>query len=69
MLLYGGLDREDFTQGQLVRALGGEAAVSAEDDVDDILQVLEILSSRLVTLVVVLLILLLSVFRKGWSVE
>jgi hypothetical protein len=31
-------------QGQLLRALGGEATVSTEDDVDDILWVLEILS-------------------------
>jgi hypothetical protein len=31
-------------QGQLLRALGGEAAVSTEDDIDDILWVLEILS-------------------------
>jgi hypothetical protein len=43
--LYGRLDREDFAQGQLLRALGGEAAISAEDDVDDILGVLKILSS------------------------
>jgi hypothetical protein len=67
--LYGRLDREDFAQGQFLRVLGGEAAVSAEDDVDDILRVLEILSPRLVTLIVVLLILLLSVLRKGWSIE
>jgi hypothetical protein len=47
--LYGGLDREDFAQGQLLCALGGEATVSMEDDVNDILRVLEILSPRLVT--------------------
>jgi hypothetical protein len=35
----------DFTQGQLLHALGGEAAISTEDDVDDILQALEILSA------------------------
>jgi hypothetical protein len=68
-LLYGGLDREDFAQGQLLRVLGGEAAISAEDDVDDILQVLEILSPQLVTLVIVLLILSLSILGEGWSVE
>jgi hypothetical protein len=55
--LYDGLDREDFIQGQLLCALGGETVVSTEDDVDNILQVLEILSPRLVTLIVVLLIL------------
>jgi hypothetical protein len=41
-LLRGRLYREDFTQGQLLRTLGGESAISAEDDVDDVLQVLEI---------------------------
>jgi hypothetical protein len=28
-LLYGGLDREDFAQGQLLCALPGEATISA----------------------------------------
>jgi hypothetical protein len=68
-LLYGGLNREDFTQGQLLRMLGGEAAIYTEDDVSDILRVLEILCPQLVTLVIVLLILPLSVLREEWSVE
>jgi hypothetical protein len=67
--LYGELDRKDFAQGQLLHALGGEASVSAEDDIDDILRVLEILSPRLVILIVVFLILSLSILRKGWSIE
>jgi hypothetical protein len=41
--LYGGLDRENFAQGQFLRGLGGEATVSAKD-VDGILRVFEILS-------------------------
>jgi hypothetical protein len=68
-LLRGRLYREDFIQGQLLRALGGASAVSAKDDVDDVLRVLEILSPRLVTLVVVLLVISLSCLGKGWSVE
>jgi hypothetical protein len=62
------LYREDFTQGQLLRTLGGEATVSTEDDVDDILRVLKILSPELVTLIVVLLVLSLSGLGKEWSV-
>jgi hypothetical protein len=67
--LHGRLCREDFAQGQLLRALGGKTSVSIEDDVNDILRVLEILSPRLDTLVVVLLVLSLSGLGKGWSVE
>jgi hypothetical protein len=59
-LLRGRLYREDFAQGQLLRALGVESAVSAEDDIDDVLWILEVMSPRLVTLVVVLLVLSLS---------
>jgi hypothetical protein len=62
-LLCGRLYKEDFAQGQLLCALGGE------DDVDDILRILEILSPRLVTLIVILLVLSLSSLGKGWSVE
>jgi hypothetical protein len=67
--LYGGLDREDFSQGQFLCALGREATVSTEDDIDYILWVFKILSPRFVTLVVVVLILSLSVLRKGWIIE
>jgi hypothetical protein len=67
--LYGGLDKEDFVQVQLLRAFGGEAAVSTEDDVDNVLWVLEILSPRLVTLIVILLILSLFILGKGWGIE
>jgi hypothetical protein len=49
--LYGGLDRENFAQGQLLHVLRGEATISTEDDVDDILWVLEVLSPQLVTLI------------------
>jgi hypothetical protein len=68
-LLRGRLYRQDFMQGQLLCVLGGEAAISTEDDVDDILRVLEILSPRLVTLIIVLLVLSLSGLGKEWSVE
>jgi hypothetical protein len=68
-LLRGRLYREDFAQGQLLRTLGGESAISTEDDVDDVLQVLEILSPQLVTLIIVLLVLSLSYLGKGWRVE
>jgi hypothetical protein len=67
--LRGQLYREDFVQGQLLRALGGESAISAEDGVDDVLRVLEILSPRLVTLIIFLLVLSLSYMRKGWGIE
>jgi hypothetical protein len=67
--VYGKLDREHFTQGQLLRALQGKATISTEDDIDDILRVLEVLSSRLVTFLVLPLILPLSILRKQWSVE
>jgi hypothetical protein len=67
--LRGRLYREDFTQGQLLHALGGDSTVSTEDGVDDVLRVLEILSPRLVTLIIMLLVVLLSGSGKGWSVE
>jgi hypothetical protein len=41
--LRGRLLREVLVQGQLLRALGGEATISTQDDVDDILWVQEIL--------------------------
>jgi hypothetical protein len=67
-LLLGRLYGEDFAQGQLLRALGGESAVSTEDVVDNVLRILEVLSPRLVTLVIVLLVLSLSYLRVGWGV-
>jgi hypothetical protein len=67
--LRGRLYIEDFTQGQLLRALGGEYAVFAEDDVDDVLWILEVLSPQLVTLPVVLLVLSISCLREGWGIE
>jgi hypothetical protein len=56
-------------QGQLLCVLGGESAVSAEDDIDDVLGILEVLSPRLVTLVVVLLVVSLFCLRLGWGIE
>jgi hypothetical protein len=67
--LHGRLYREDFEQGQLPRRLGGEAAVSTEDDIDDILRVLEILSPQIVNLVIILVVLSLSSLGKWWSME
>jgi hypothetical protein len=68
-LLHGRLYRENFMQGQLLRALGGESAVSAEVYVDDVLGILEVLSPQLVTLPVVLLVLSISCLREGWGIE
>jgi hypothetical protein len=59
----------DFVQGQLLRMLGRESAVSAEDDFDDVLWILEVLSPRLVTLPIVLLVLSLSCLGEGWGIE
>jgi hypothetical protein len=56
-------------QGQLLRALGGESAVSAEDDINDVLRILKVLSPRFVTLLPVLLVLSLSCLREGWCIE
>jgi hypothetical protein len=67
--LRGRFYREDFAEGQLLHALGGESAVSIEDDIDNVLRDLEILSPQLVTLVVILLVLSLSFLGKGSSVE
>jgi hypothetical protein len=68
-LLRGWLYREDYAQGELLRALGGKSTVSAEDDVDNILRILKSLSPRLVTLLVILLVLSLSCLREGWDIE
>jgi hypothetical protein len=56
-------------QGQLLRALGGESTVSAEDDVDDVLRILKVLSPRLVTSLIIFLVLSLSSLREGWCIE
>jgi hypothetical protein len=68
-LLCGRLYKVDFVQGQLLRMLGRESAVSAEDDFDDVLWILEVLSPRLVTLPIVLLVLSLSCLGEGWGIE
>jgi hypothetical protein len=64
-------------------SLGGESAVSAEDDVDDVLRILKVaeddvddilrnlkvLSPRLVTSFIILPILSHSYLREGWCIE
>jgi hypothetical protein len=51
-------------------ALGGESAVSIEDDVDDIFWILKVFSPHLATsFLVILLVLSLSCLREGWSIE
>jgi hypothetical protein len=68
-LVVARLHREYFMQGQLLRALGGESTVSAEDDVDDVLRILKVLSPRLVTSLIIFLVLSLSSLREGWCIE
>jgi hypothetical protein len=48
--------------------LGGESAVSTEDEVDNV-RILELLSPRFVTSLVILLVLSLSSLREGWCIE
>jgi hypothetical protein len=62
--LYLRLDRLDLAQGELLRLLGGEAGVAAEDDVDDVRKVLITLCLRLVPLVVLLVLLLFVLIGK-----